>query len=63
MKTIESVGFDNEQTKLQDWQILNKYNKINSINNNEKQHVEMKIYDENILNDIETISNQIIEEL
>lgn len=45
----ENSNFNNEQSKLQDWQILNKYNKINSINNNEKQHVEMKIYDESIL--------------
>ena len=42
-------NFDNEQTKLQDWQILNKYNKINSIDIKEKQRVEMNFYDEKIL--------------
>ena len=41
--------FDNEQSKLQDWQILSKYDKINSLSENEKQRVEMKIYDEAIL--------------
>lgn len=41
--------FENEQTKLQDWQILNKYNKISSIEKNEKQRIEMKFYDEKIL--------------
>jgi hypothetical protein len=46
---ILTNDFENEQTKLQDWQILNKYNKINSIDNNEKQRVEMKFYDDKIL--------------
>ena len=46
---ILTNDFENEQTKLQDWQILNKYNKINSIESNEKQRVEMKFYDEKIL--------------
>lgn len=41
--------FDNEQSKLQDWQILSKYDKINSTSNNEKQRVEMKFYDDKIL--------------
>lgn len=47
--SILTNDFDNEQTKLQDWQILNKYDKINSININEKQRVELKFYDESIL--------------
>ena len=46
---ILTNDFDEEQSKLQDWQILNKYNKINSVDKNEKQRVEMKIYDEKIL--------------
>ena len=46
---ILTNDFENEQTKLQDWQILNKYNKINSVDNNEKQRVEMKFYDDKIL--------------
>ena len=41
--------FDNEQTKLQDWKILDRYNKINSIEEKQKQRVEMKIYDDKIL--------------
>lgn len=46
---ILTNDFDNEQSKLQDWQILSKYDKINSTSNNEKQRVEMKIYDDKIL--------------
>lgn len=41
--------FDNEQGKLQDWQILGKYDKINSSITNEKQRVELKFYDDKIL--------------
>lgn len=41
--------FSNEQSSLQDWQVLNKYNKINSVGLNEKQRVEMNIYDSAIL--------------
>ena len=46
---ILESNFENEQNILQDWQILNKYNKISSVENNKKQRVEMKIYDKNIL--------------
>ena len=42
---ILESNFENEQNILQDWQILNKYNKISSVENNKKQRVEMKIYD------------------
>ena len=45
----QTVDFLNSQEKLQDWQILNNYNKINSITNNEKQTVELKFYNKNIL--------------
>lgn len=48
-KTVLTNDFDKSQEKLQDWEILNKYNKINSLNENEKQRVEMKFYDKNIL--------------
>ena len=41
--------FENEQNILQDWKILNRYNKIISLENKEKQRVEMKFYDEKIL--------------
>ena len=44
-----SYAFDNTQERLQDWQILNNYNKINSAINKEKQRVELKFYDEKIL--------------
>ena len=47
--SVWTNNFDNEQSKLQDWQILNKYDKISSINNNEKQRVELKFYDDKIL--------------
>ena len=47
--SILTNDFDNEQSKLQDWQILNKYDKISSIDKNEKQRVELKFYDESIL--------------
>ena len=45
----ESFDFENSQEKLQDWQILNKYDKISSSINKEKQRVEMNFYDGNIL--------------
>lgn len=41
--------FNNEQTELKDWKIIEKYNKINSNTINEKQRVEMKFYDKKIL--------------
>lgn len=41
--------FSNEQTQLQDWQVLNKYERINSVNSNETQTVEFKEYNEDIL--------------
>lgn len=44
-----SLEENEEQEKLPDWEILNKYNKNNSTNNNEKQKVELKIYDKDIL--------------
>ena len=44
----ENVDFVNSQEKLHDWEILNKYNKINSISDN-KQTVELKIYNKDIL--------------
>lgn len=47
--SVWTNNFDNEQSKLQDWQILNKYDKISSISNNEKQRVELKFYDDKIL--------------
>lgn len=46
---ILESDFENEQNILQDWQILNKYNKISSQENKERQRVEMKFYDEKIL--------------
>lgn len=48
---IAAVDYDfrNIPEKLQDWQILDKYNKINSLENQQKQRVEMKFYSENIL--------------
>ena len=45
----QSYDFSNEQNELQDWKIINKYNKINSIEEKQKQRVEMKFYDESIL--------------
>lgn len=47
--SVLTNDFGNKQSKLQDWQILNKYDKINSSINNEKQRVEMKFYDDKIL--------------
>ena len=41
--------FDNTQEKLNDWNILNKYDKISSTNDNEKQIVELKFYDKKVL--------------
>lgn len=41
--------FEDAPSKLQDWEILNKYNKINSISSIEKQRVELKFYDDSIL--------------
>ena len=38
----ENFDFSNEQNELQDWKIINKYNKINSIEEIKKQRVEMK---------------------
>lgn len=46
---VENLNFDNPQEKLQDWQILDKYNRISSLNDNQKQRVEMKFYDNQIL--------------
>ena len=45
----ENENFQFEQTELSDWQILSKYNKINSTSSKEKQRVEMKFYDSSIL--------------
>ena len=45
----ENFDFSNEQKELQDWKIINKYNKINSIGEIKKQRVEMKFYDDSIL--------------
>lgn len=45
----QSYDFSNEQNELQDWKIINKYNKINSIEEKQKQRVEMKFYDKKIL--------------
>ena len=44
----ENFDFSNEQNELQDWKIINKYNKINSIEEKQKQRVEMKFYDERL---------------
>ena len=41
--------FDNTQEKLQDWQVLNKYDKISSTNDNEKQTVELTFFDDTVL--------------
>ena len=49
LSTDFNNDFDNGQTKLQDWKILEKYNKISSTNPQEKKRVEMKIYDDKIL--------------
>ena len=45
----QNYDFSNEQSELQDWKIINKYNKINSIEEKQKQRVEMKFYDESIM--------------
>lgn len=45
----ENFDFSNGQKELQDWKIINKYNKINSIGEIKKQRVEMKFYDDSIL--------------
>lgn len=49
LSTDFNNDFDNGQTKLQDWKIIDKYDKINLSINNQKQRVEMKIYDNKIL--------------
>lgn len=41
--------FDNNQEKLKDWEVIDKYNKISSYSDNEKQIVELKFYDNKIL--------------
>ena len=41
--------FGKDQEKLNDWQILNNYDKIGSNSDNEKQTVELKIYDKKVL--------------
>ena len=45
----ESFDFDNEQSKLQDWQILNKYDKISSATQKEMKKIELNIYANTIL--------------
>ena len=47
--SILTNDFDKTQENLQDWDILNKYNKINSSIEIEKQRVEMKFYDKDTL--------------
>ena len=46
---IQEENFQNERSKLQDWQILGKYNKISSLSKQEKARVEMKFYAPEIL--------------
>lgn len=46
---LESFDFNSTQEKLQDWQILNNYDRISSSNDNQKQRVEMIFYSEDIL--------------
>lgn len=45
----EEFNFENLPDRLQDWQIIEKYNKINSLESQQKQRVEMKFYSEEIL--------------
>ena len=46
---IETKNFSEDEEKLSDWQIFNRYDKISNKIENEKQKVEMKIYDDKIL--------------
>jgi hypothetical protein len=47
--SIETKNFTNDDDQLQDWQILNRYDKILNTENKEEKKVEMKIYDDKIL--------------
>lgn len=47
----ETQNFSNPQEKLQDWEILNNYDRISSISTN-KQVVEFKLYDDKILQNL-----------
>ena len=46
---IENKNFPNEQLELQDWKILNRYDKINNKEKEEIKKVEKKNYDDKIL--------------
>ena len=48
--SIETKNFSQDEERLADWQIFNRYDKISNLQNNEKRIVEMKIYDDTILN-------------
>lgn len=47
--SIQTDDFSNLQSSLQDWKVFNRYDKIDSINNSAEQKVELKLFDESIL--------------
>lgn len=47
--TEEEGAFPNQQKALQDWQILDKYDKLNALEQQQPKKIEMKFYSDNIL--------------
>lgn len=47
-----SEDFETFQSRLEDWELFEKYDKINSLQEQESKKVELKIYDSKILNNL-----------